>query len=132
MSTLKYSRQRESILNFLENRKDHPTADTVYANLRKEFPNISLGTVYRNLSLLADIGQIQKIVTGEGPDRFDYTVNPHYHFICTECGNVLDIDVAIPENFLADAGSNFSGSITGHRTYFYGLCEDCSHKNELQ
>ena len=60
MKTMKYSRQRESIKNFLSTRKDHPTADTVYMNIRKEYPNISLGTVYRNLSLLASMGEIQK------------------------------------------------------------------------
>lgn len=62
MASLKYSRQRESIKEFLMTRTDHPTADTVYHQLRKIYPNISLGTVYRNLALLADIGEIQKIV----------------------------------------------------------------------
>lgn len=71
MATLKYSRQRESIKEFLMTRTDHPTADTVYHQLRKIYPNISLGTVYRNLALLADIGEIQKICTGDGADRFD-------------------------------------------------------------
>ena len=74
---LKYSRQRESIKNFLMTRTDHPTAETIYENLRKEFPKISLGTVYRNLSLLTDIGENQTISTGVGPDRFDGNVSPH-------------------------------------------------------
>ena len=60
MAALKYSRQRESIKEFLRSRTDHPTADTVYENLRQIYPNISLGTVYRNLSLLSDIGEIRK------------------------------------------------------------------------
>ena len=68
---LKRSKQRESIKKFLISRYDHPTAETVYMNIKEEFPNISLGTVYRNLSLLADIGEIQKLSTGIGPDRFD-------------------------------------------------------------
>lgn len=63
MASLKYSRQRESIKEFLMTRTDHPTADTVYHQLRKIYPNISLGTIYRNLALLADIGEIQKICT---------------------------------------------------------------------
>ena len=58
---LKRSKQRESIKKFLISRYDHPTAETVYMNIKEEFPNISLGTVYRNLSLLADIGEIQKL-----------------------------------------------------------------------
>ena len=68
---LKYSRQREAIKTFLAGRYDHPTAETVYLGIKEEFPNISLGTVYRNLSLLSDIGEIQKLSTGIGPDRFD-------------------------------------------------------------
>ena len=83
---LKRSKQRESIKKFLISRYDHPTAETVYMNIKEEFPNISLGTVYRNLSLLADIGEIQKLSTGIGPDRFDGNPKPHYHFICKECG----------------------------------------------
>ena len=78
----KRSKQRESIKKFLNTRYDHPTAETVYMNIKEEFPNISLGTVYRNLSLLADIGEIQKLSTGIGPDRFDGNPKPHYHFIC--------------------------------------------------
>ena len=90
MTALKYSRQRESIKSFLLSRYDHPTADTIYMNVRKEFPNISLGTVYRNLALLTDMGEIIKITT-EGADRFDAHVEPHSHFICRECHAVLDI-----------------------------------------
>ena len=70
MSTLKYSRQRESIKVCLQGRKDHPTADMLYTDVRKEFPNISLGTVYRNLSLLSELGEIKRLTTGDGPDRF--------------------------------------------------------------
>ena len=90
---LKHSKQRDAIKNFLADRYDHPTAETVYLNIKKEFPNISLGTVYRNLSLLAEIGEIQKLSTGIGPARFDGNTAPHYHFICNCCGNVLDLNV---------------------------------------
>ena len=72
MKTLKYSRQRESIKSCLMNRCDHPTADALYTTLREQFPNISLGTVYRNLNLLVDLGEIKKIPSGDGIDHFDY------------------------------------------------------------
>ena len=75
---LKYSKQREAIKNFLVTRYDHPTAETVYLNIRKEFPNISLGTVYRNLNLLAEIGEILKLSPGIGPDRFDGNPAPPF------------------------------------------------------
>ena len=77
MATLKYSRQRESIKEFLMTRKDHPTADVVYENVKKIYPNISLGTVYRNLSLLSDLGEIQKLSSFGGADHFDGCVIPH-------------------------------------------------------
>ena len=71
MATLKYSRQRESIKEFLRTRTDHPTADVVYENMKLIYPNISLGTVYRNLSLLADLGEIKKLSSFAGADHFD-------------------------------------------------------------
>ncbi len=88
---LKHSVQRDSILNFLSARHDHPTAETIYLGVRQELPNISLATVYRNLTLLDDIGLIQRIRTGNGPDRFDGHPEPHNHFICRECGKVIDL-----------------------------------------
>ena len=93
MATLKYSRQRESIREFVKASKEHPTADDVYAAIRKEYPNISLGTVYRNLSLLVELDEIVKVPTGDGPDRFDGNAKPHSHFICTRCHNIFDIEV---------------------------------------
>lgn len=124
----KYSRQRESIKNFLAARYDHPTAETVYLNIKEDFPNISLGTVYRNLNLLAEIGEIQKLSTGIGPDRFDGNPLPHYHFICNDCGSVLDLSVSGLEHINILASQNFDGEIEGHITYFFGKCPHCAKK----
>lgn len=123
--TLKYSRQRESIKEFLATRKDHPTADAVYMNVRQSYPNISLGTVYRNLTLLADIGEIARIRVGDGVDHFDADISPHYHFICTKCGSVIDLEMDDIDSITEIAGVNFDGKIQGHITYFYGLCGHC-------
>lgn len=122
---LKYSRQRQVIKDFLMTRKDHPTADVVYMNVREQYPNISLGTVYRNLTLLADIGEIQRLRVGDGVDHFDATVEPHYHFVCNKCGSVIDLEMDSIETIKDIAGMNFNGSIEGHVTYFYGVCGDC-------
>ena len=122
---LKYSKQRESIKNFLVTRYDHPTAETVYLNIRREFPNISLGTVYRNLNLLVDLGEIQKLTCGNGPDRFDANPAPHYHFICRHCGCVMDLTVSGLDHINILAGQDFDGEIEGHITYFYGTCPSC-------
>jgi len=122
---VKYSRQREGILRILQSRRDHPTADMIYESIRKEQPNISLGTVYRNLSMLADSGQISKISTGLGPDHFDGFTNPHSHFICRYCGQVFDMDYASKEDILSDVAGEFNGIVEGYELQFFGKCEKC-------
>lgn len=126
MATLKHSRQREMIKDFLMTRKDHPTADVVYMNVRQQNPNISLGTVYRNLTLLADIGEIRRLRVGDGVDHFDADTSPHYHFVCSECGCVSDLEMDSIEEITEIAGANFDGYIAGHITYFYGTCGKCA------
>ncbi len=125
---LKHSKQRDCIYDFLQNRYDHPTAETVYLNIREQLPNISLATVYRNLSVLADIGQINKISTGTGPDRFDANITPHNHFICKDCGAVIDLEMDSIEAINDIAGKSFQGLIEGHTTFFYGKCPECLAK----
>ena len=125
MATLKYSRQRESIREFVKASREHPTADDVYASIRKEYPNISLGTVYRNLSLLVELDEIVKVPTGDGPDRFDGNAKPHSHFICTRCHNIFDIEDEHLTGLTERTAKNFDGEIHGHRTTFYGICKEC-------
>ena len=125
---LKRSKQRESIKKFLISRYDHPTAETVFMNIKEEFPNISLGTVYRNLSLLADIGEIQKLSSFGGADRFDGCVTPHCHFMCTECGQVLDLETDDMNRLLEKSVKNFTGKITGYDIRFFGTCPKCMNK----
>lgn len=125
---IKYSRQRESILHALSGRTDHPTAETIYEEIKEEYPNISRGTVYRNLTLLADLGKVQKISTEDGPDRFDPNITPHCHFSCRECGRFIDIDADIQEEFIQNVQTNFSGKIEKYSINFSGLCPDCAAK----
>lgn len=130
MSAIKYSRQREAIKHFLMTRKDHPTADVVYNSVRNEFPNISLGTVYRNLSLLADLGEISRLRVGDGVDHFDYDTAPHYHFVCEQCGNVTDLGMDPLREVNALNGQELNGNrIAGHVAYFYGTCGCCRKKD---
>ncbi|MDE6202492.1 MAG: transcriptional repressor [Lachnospiraceae bacterium] len=126
---LKRSKQRDSIKEFLASRKDHPTADVVYMNVRQSFPNISLGTVYRNLTLLADIGEITRLRVGDGVDHFDYDTSPHYHFVCSECGGVSDLSLPVTEQMTEAARKDFEGEIEGQVTYFYGRCNNCIQKS---
>lgn len=122
---LKYSKQREMILRFLQSRKDHPTADVVYTNVREVYPNISLGTVYRNLQLLTDIGEIQKINVGDGAEHFDYDTSVHYHFVCKSCGKVTDMDSEGIDEVMEAVSRKFPGRIDSLKTVFYGSCADC-------
>lgn len=125
MATIKYSRQREAIKLYIINTKSHPTADTIYLHIKKEFPNISLGTVYRNLNLLYENGEILKISCGDGSDRFDGNTHPHSHFICTKCKNIFDLNMESIDHINTIAQANFNGKVIGHITYFYGICSEC-------
>ena len=129
MATLKYSRQRESIKELLNSSCNHPTADTIYMTVRQEFPNISLGTVYRNLNLLADLGEAIKITAPNGGVHFDGRTAPHYHFCCNKCGEVIDLDLEELDCINEAAGKNFKGIIESHTMMFYGICENCSKSN---
>ena len=120
----KRSLQREMIKQNLLSRYDHPTADMVYQSIREELPNISLGTVYRNLRFLVDQGDALSLKLGDGREHFDGHVEPHYHFICTKCGDVEDIFMD-ELNICEEAAKHCSGEIKGHSTYFYGLCKKC-------
>lgn len=127
---LKHSKQREAIVDYLKNTKEHPTADTIYTSLRVNFPNISLGTVYRNLALLVERGDILKLSCDGKSDRFDATLDPHYHCICTECGEVIDLEMESIDHINVIANASFSGQITSHVTFFRGTCADCLEKSE--
>ena len=133
MAALKYSRQRESIKEFLRSRTDHPTADTVYENLRQIYPNISLGTVYRNLSLLSDIGEIRKLTNFGSADRYDGRVAPHSHFMCTRCNRVIDMQSDSLNGILEQAAAEFiHGKVFDVDASFYGICKECLKKEEKQ
>ena len=132
MATLKYSWQREAIKNYLVGRVDHPTADMVYTAIRKIYPNISLGTVYRNLTLLADQGEIIKISCGETSDRFDARTENHCHIICEQCGGVSDL-WGIDTNLIDQmADKSYEGDVYGHQLYFYGKCKHCKDREKSQ
>lgn len=124
----KYSRQREAILKLLKDRIDHPTADTLYEDVRKVIPNISLGTVYRNLAMLSKNGDILKISMADGSDRFDGNVMPHYHFTCNKCGAVSDIHMPQAEELNKNAACYADGVIENHFIMFNGCCNACMCK----
>jgi len=127
--TLRNSRQRERILALLKQTELHPTADWLYAQLKPEFPSLSLGTVYRNLSLLTEQGLVKKIHSGSTFDRFEARVMQHYHLICTQCDSIRDIELPIYTEINDRASQMTDFLIQEHRIDFYGLCRSCRTKN---
>ncbi len=124
----KRSKQRERILELLGSTVSHPTASWIYDKLKKEIPELSLGTVYRNLNILIEQGLIRKIDFGSTFDRYDADISPHYHFICERCGSIIDLKIPIDGelNKRVEKATNFKTK--RHRIEFYGLCDKCSKK----
>lgn len=123
----KRSKQREAVLKVLCNTVSHPTADWIYRQVREVIPNISLGTVYRNLSVLAEDGLLIKLDVGDGIDRFDACCAPHYHFVCDCCRKVSDIAIPYTEELDEAAEKLASLKIRKHELIFYGLCAECKN-----
>jgi Fur family transcriptional regulator, peroxide stress response regulator len=128
--SLRRSRQRERILEVLRETESHPTADWVYAKLKREFPRLSLGTVYRNLSVLSEQGLVKKIPLGSTFDRFEANVGPHYHLICESCSRILDFLFPGYEELNRKADRMTDFSIRHHRIEFFGTCSDCHRKED--
>jgi len=124
----RYSAQKMMIENALKE-LDHPTATEVYEYIRESYPNISLGTVYRNLGLMAEAGEILRIPSGDAPDRFDINIHEHLHVTCTKCGQVFDAQCDKLEDFLRKIDKFLEESTGVHiedRTMlFQGVCSHC-------
>ena len=94
---LRHSHQREMIYEYLLASKEHPSAEMVYEDLKTQIPNLSLGTVYRNLRLLEELGKVRKVTTLNNVERFDAWCEDHIHFVCEECGKVIDLPYSCSE-----------------------------------
>lgn len=118
------TRQKRIIMEVLRSTRSHPTADWIYEQAKKQIPDLSLGTVYRNLNLLKGMGEIMELNYGSTYSRFDGNPKNHYHFQCQECGKVYDLDLPIELKF--DSISDLKGhEIKSHRLEFYGICAEC-------
>ncbi len=127
--------QRKVILDELQKVTSHPTAIDVFALVRRRLPKVSLGTVYRNLELLARLGSIRKLELGGEQARFDATTEPHGHIRCVQCGRVDDFD-APPFDPLGGVADDLDGyQVLGCTIQYFGLCphcKHCTHNNEKE
>jgi len=122
---MRYSRQREALLHLLRSTTSHPDAEWLYTGLRKEYPNISLGTVYRNLRQLSDAGEIIELSDG-ATSHFDGDISPHYHLKCICCRGIYDI----PEDNVSITVKTEDGfRIDGISLMLNGVCRNCQKKN---
>ena len=125
--TTKHFRKRDAILTCLRETDVHPSADWVYAQLKPQIPDLSIGTVYRNLALFKEQGTIASLGSVNGVERFDGNVNPHVHFICTSCGKVEDLpQMEVPQSLCSTAAGQTGGRVSSCQLTFTGSCSDCS------
>ncbi len=121
----KRSRQREAIIKALTLTKSHPSADWIYERVKQEIPNIGVATVYRNLRILKESGDIVELCLPDETARFDGKTSKHYHFRCTRCGNIVDLDEPVDGEIDARVSSKTGFKITHHHLLFCGLCQEC-------
>lgn len=126
-NNLKVTPQRLTIYNYLYNNYTHPSAETIYNNIKEQNPTISLATVYKTLKSLKDSGLIQEINVGEDSFRYDVQITPHSHIICTKCNNIVDYfpDKDFIDNIQDKVSKETHFKLDSHQMYFYGTCKNC-------
>lgn len=122
---MRLTTQRQILLEELAKANSHPTACELYDMVRKRLPRIGLGTVYRNLELMADSGIILKLEVGGSQKRFDAVTEPHYHVRCSKCSRIEDIELKVIKELVDAAAVKTAYSIIGHHVEFTGECPDC-------
>ena len=125
------TRQREAILSVLRRTNSHPTADWIYDEVRKIIPNVSKGTIYRNLNILREMGEITELNLKGTVRRYEGRKDKHYHFRCEQCGRVFDldepVDIALDEKVARSTGFK----VSYHQLEFRGICNECLHKLQI-
>ena len=126
----RHSKNREAILECLKTTKSHPTAEWIYERLKPQYPNLSLGTVYRNLTQLKEAGMIRTLGTIAGQERFDADITCHHHIVCSRCGLVQDLDSdSRTQQMLSELSVMTDADI--REIQFIGLCSECKRIRHL-
>ena len=129
MAIARRSVKREAMLSLLRSTDAHPGAEWVYRKLQAEFPDLSLGTVYRNLRQLEEEGLIVSVGVVDGAERFDAVTRPHAHFVCTRCGAVTDLELPDGPALRRRAQELSGGKVSGCEVRFTGLCRSCLERD---
>ncbi|MBN1165207.1 MAG: transcriptional repressor [Candidatus Krumholzibacteriota bacterium] len=119
--------QRMAIIEYLIQNYSHPTADDIFMHIRKKYTTISRATVYSTLKLLLDLGEIQELsIRKRGEVCFDTSREPHHHFLCRQCGKIIDIELPYPHKCqIVQAGENQRCQVEEMQAYLYGVCSEC-------
>lgn len=124
--TRKHSRKRDAILSCIRDAGRHPSAEWIYDRLKPEIPDLSRGTVYRNLRLFLEEGSVMSVGVVNGLERFDGDVSPHAHFICQRCGEVLDLpELTALDSMIGLAEALSGGQVESCALTFFGCCQNC-------
>jgi len=127
----RYSKKREAILELLRGTDIHPSAEWVFQQLKPIYPDLSLGTVYRNLTAFRQEGLITSVGVVKGQERFDATVEPHTHFFCSECGGVIDLnEIATPSEMAQAADETYGVRVDRCQLSFEGKCKACLNREK--
>ena len=130
-ATSKNFRKRNAILAYLQDKVTHPSAETIYSDLKQQIPDLSMATVYRNLTKFRQEGLVQCVATVKGVERFDANTDPHVHFICKDCGAVIDLETVTLPRELKEAAQESGGCcIETWQLSFTGVCQGCLSRRE--
>ena len=126
MPIVRRSRKRDAMLALMRSTACHPSADWVYQRMREQFPDVSLGTVYRNLKQLSEEGLIKSVGVVDGQERFDARTSPYSHFVCNQCGAVQDLPNCVSEEIIAPLGEEYGFVEQSYELHIYGICKECA------
>ena len=117
--------QRKIVLDTLRRLGSHPTLEELYAEIQRDYPAISKTTIYRNLRVLAQNGQVRRVSLPDGLERYEGQPEPHYHFQCDKCGGIFDVDIPIITDIDAHVSQKYGFDVGGHDVVFHGICNKC-------
>lgn len=126
MPIVRRSKKRDAILELMRGTKTHPSADWIYQNIREQYPDMSLGTVYRNLNQLREEGVVKSVGVVDGQERFDAFTHPHSHFVCNHCSSVIDLPNCVSQEVISSLSEEYGFVEQSSELHVYGLCAGCA------